>query len=453
MLYQETVSVTKMQEPSFDDGDTKVLRQESPTHKISFIERNDQEHYSPDMPGVPSVCCRTTEDPYEIQQAGFYVRYLAEGAANVVFTIHKWTEKVTHRKPLVFVSGFRRERLYGRGMFIGKVLRISKGHAKTGSCQEIMDGFEKNIRPLFASPSDSTTSNSGSDSKKVAPYNYRAHLMNYEPITLTKDVVEELTNEIDEQSSRHENLSIPIMEQTGILLPDMTSQPKESVTIEIKPKWLQQSPNAPRDAYRCRTCALETSRSAKDKKPTYICPLQLLTGNATLIQPYIRRKVVKAVAGFRELQPTSNQIDLITNRITKYLTTGHGHTLLQHLRHTQIQLDPKGIRERDVHKNADPTFEANLQLAMTMRDCSMYIKAAYSDHYMDTSDLDSDAEIECKLGDLDSKSPEKLDDWDKKEKGLINGAWYTRIDPDLERLHHEECLVSAGWKKYVPHHW
>jgi hypothetical protein len=186
------------------------------TTTLTFINRNDQDHYSPDMPGVPSVCCRTTDSPGEIHH-GFYMNYLAEGAANVVFNIRRYASTATPRKPCVFVSGMRRERLFDPLKFNNKVLRISKGHAKTGSCQEIMDGFEKNIRPLF-------------EYKYVvygavpATLSYADHLMNYEPVTLTKEVVEELTNEIDEESSRQENLHIPVEEQTGILLPDMTSQ-------------------------------------------------------------------------------------------------------------------------------------------------------------------------------------------------------------------------------------
>jgi inositol-pentakisphosphate 2-kinase len=411
------------------------------TTTIAFIERDEQDHYNPDMPGVPSVCCRATDSATEIQAAGFHMKYLAEGAANVVFTLHPYTSSAP-RKPCVFVSGMRRERLFGPRKFDNKVLRISKGHAKTGSCQEIMDGFEKNIRPLFYLDHELGGTVPAAES-------FAEHLMNYEPVTLTKEVVEELTNEIDEESSRQENLHIPVEEQTGILLPDMTSTPGESVTIEIKPKWLTQSPNAPRDAYRCRTCALEASRPEKDKKPTYICPLQLLTGNATLIRPYVRRKVEKAVKGFGQLQPSNAELEKIIERITIYLATGKGHRLLQHLRRTQMKLDPHGIRARDSQKETDTNFEANLMLAMTMRDTSMYIKVDYSNPALDQSDDG----IECKLGDLDSKAEGKLDDWDNKEKTLINGGWYTKIDAELERRHHEECLISAGWKAHVPYWW
>jgi inositol-pentakisphosphate 2-kinase len=415
------------------------------TATITFIDRDEQNHYSPDMPGIPSVCCRTTDSSSEIQH-GFYMKYLAEGAANVVFTTHRYAPTATAHKPCVFVSGMRREQLFDPLKFDNKVLRISKGHAKTGSCQEIMDGFEKNIRPLF----NSFYMVRGPVPVKVS---YAEHLMNYEPVTLTKEVVEELTNEIDEESTRQENLHIPVEEQTGILLPDMGSTPGESVTIEIKPKWLQQSPNAPQDAYRCRTCALEASRPEKDKKPTYICPLQLLAGNATLIRPYVRKKVEKAVKGFGESHPSNAELERIVDRITRYLTTGKGHRLLQHLRRTQIQLDPHGIRARDIQKATNPDFEANIMLAMTMRDTSMYIKVDYSNPEFGQSGSDDDDDIECKLGDLDSKAEGKLDDWEKKEKTLINGGWYTKLDPELERLHHEECLISAGWKAHVPYWW
>jgi len=267
--------------------------------------------------------------------------------------------------------------------------------------------------------------------------------MDYEPVLLTSDVIRELTCEIGKQSLRKENLLIPIQEQMGILLPDMTSTPGQSLTIEIKPKWLQQSPNAPRDAYRCRTCALEASRKDKDRKTTYICPLQLVAGNAGIIRPYIRLRVEKEYARFGASKPSEEQMNVIIDRITTYLTTGKGHKLLQCLKRIQMQLDPKGILERD---SSNPDSEANLALAMTLRDCSMFIKVNYS------YDQNTDG-IECKLGDLDAKAAAKLDDWGGKEKLLVNEGWYTRIDAGgVAEFLHEKCLISAGWNKHAPHY-
>jgi len=118
------------------------------TRRPSLTERNDSEHYRPNSPIMPAICCRLVENPLE-KRCSFYVQYLAEGAANVVFKIHPWVPSAP-RKPLVFVTSLRRSTLYERPMFQGKVLRISKGHAKTGTSIEIMESFEKRVRPLFS---------------------------------------------------------------------------------------------------------------------------------------------------------------------------------------------------------------------------------------------------------------------------------------------------------------
>jgi inositol-pentakisphosphate 2-kinase len=89
-------------------------------------------------------------------------------------------------------------------------------------------------------------------------------------------------------------------------------------------------------------------------------------------------------------------------------------------------------------KETKAIFNRNLRLAMTLRDCSLYIRVGYASSGVDPST------IECKLGDLDFKSADKMDDWEDKENGLLKAAAYTRkIDEDLG------CLVakSSGTKK------
>jgi inositol-pentakisphosphate 2-kinase len=69
-------------------------------------------------------------------------------------------------------------------------------------------------------------------------------------------------------------------------------------------------------------------------------------------------------------------------------------------------------------------FDRNLRLAMTLRDCSLYIKVGYT-----TSKMDA-AIIDCRLGDMDFKSPDKIVDWMEKERDLINHAAYSRETGD-----------------------
>ena len=67
----------------------------------------------------------------------------------------------------------------------------------------------------------------------------------------------------------------------GMLVTDMTPREGEHL-IEIKPKWLTQSPTAPPNAKRCRTCALRAQRAVEKGIVTATdaqgsCPLDLVS--------------------------------------------------------------------------------------------------------------------------------------------------------------------------------
>jgi inositol-pentakisphosphate 2-kinase len=108
-------------------------------------------------------------------------------------------------------------------------------------------------------------------------------------------------------------------------------------------------------------------------------------------------------------------ISALIKALVDYLTVGDGLILLQHLLHLQSSLDPRGVLCR---LDADAaSFDYNLRLAMTLRDCSLFIKIAYN-----TADV---VGIESKLGDLDFKSAEKIVDWMDKERQLLQDGAYT----------------------------
>lgn len=60
-----------------------------------------------------------------------------------------------------------------------------------------------------------------------------------------------------------------------------------------------------------------------------------------------------------------------------------------------------------------------LQLAMTLRDCSCFVRIPAD------GDGGGDGEVEARLGDLDRKNgEEKLGYWREMERGLVEGGFY-----------------------------
>jgi len=66
-----------------------------------------------------------------------------------------------------------------------------------------------------------------------------------------------------------------------------TSQ--QSALFHFKPKWLAQSPTAPVNARRCRTCALAARRETDVAR--LLCPLALYSGDPDLIRQQIETRI------------------------------------------------------------------------------------------------------------------------------------------------------------------
>ncbi|KAF2086335.1 hypothetical protein K490DRAFT_66887 [Saccharata proteae CBS 121410] len=234
----------------------------------------------------------------------------------------------------------------------------------------------------------------------------------------------------------------------GMFVRNMSSYNEhESVTIEFKPKWLAQSPTAPEAARRCRTCALRAQRKAERKgqlglkTKADLCPLNMMTGSPTMVQRTIEHLVdnpanyVGCVPSWLT-QPKSNQQAIpnhspvagasrgrsrgeLVSRLTQYF--GHGSTgyrLLTTLHNLQKRFDPGGILEM-----TETTPSDEFLLAMTLRDCSLYVKVYQKD-------------IEARLGDLDPKVAKggKLQQWQGIERRLLDESWYLGED--------ETCALS-----------
>jgi inositol-pentakisphosphate 2-kinase len=95
---------------------------------------------------------------------------------------------------------------------------------------------------------------------------------------LNQELEEHETDELRHALRHSDRLAI---DGHGLLMTDMTARHGEFL-FEIKPKWLLQSPDAPDDAKRCRTCALRLQRAHATAdgtvmpKPGGFCPLSLV---------------------------------------------------------------------------------------------------------------------------------------------------------------------------------
>ncbi|KAJ4356658.1 Inositol-pentakisphosphate 2-kinase [Didymosphaeria variabile] len=424
------------------------MASEDPLPGLTAVENPDaesqetQESESASPPShEPKIRCRPALYGSNDESLNtFCFAFLAEGAANAVFQVIP--NPGEGKESFVFED--EKGKILGKESLGRKVLRLSKGKPKTLRYKEIMEGFENEVIPLFRKTEAPLDQVSGLRNALNLSINesFEEFVMEHEGVAIAPEALTALIAELHTHCPDNRHIEPHHLEERGILLPDMSSVPGSVTTIEIKPKWLLQSPNAPRGAYLCRTCALHASRKAeKTYKGAWICPLALVAGSTAAIDPYVRHSSLLALKEEarkgpqkRIMGPDPAHIEAITNRAVPYLSTGPGHKILQHIRHLQAQLDQKGVL---VHSSS-PEDDYRLRLAMTLRDCSLFIRIPWADQT---------APIEAKLGDLDFKSAGKMGDWTEKEEGLLHGGWYVDLESEME-----ECWIAQGWKRHVPHY-
>ena len=377
-----------------------------------------------------------------------YFEYFNKGAANVIFKIHPWTPtSPSPNKPFQLLGNIQLvdgKRYTGSPLPLqavsNKVLRVPRGKAKCLSGEDIIKGFEGTIRPLFEPKNGKSNIASVAEPASAASPQVAlsTHLMNHDAVVLLPSVMEHFvaitekgTFESMKSAQGPQSLT---HRRWGMFLPDMSSTPNASVTLEIKPKWLVQSPNAPKSAIRCRTCAMQIH--SPKSRDTYICPLRLVNGNEHDLCMWMQTTVAHLLSGkakISEHPPPQSAVESVRDHILEYITKGDGRILLQHLRRLQKQLDPHGVLSRDRCKPLDK-FDHDLRAAMTLRDCSFFIKLSY------TTDGAISPHITSKLGDLDFKSAEKIEDWAQKEMTLLRYELYTEKIPNDDLT----CWVTRG---------
>ncbi|TKA75154.1 hypothetical protein B0A55_03974 [Friedmanniomyces simplex] len=181
----------------------------------------------------------------------------------------------------------------------------------------------------------------------------------------------------------------------GVLVTDMSPGQSEQL-IELKPKWLAQSPDAPPQARRCRTCALRAQRAAGEGIATATdaqgsCPLDLVSDSVQS----------KRLAAARLTD---------VPRAQEFLVGEEAQFLFRTLKEYQQRWDSVGILSLDTNSDL-----RSLSKAMTVRDCTLFVL------------VKSDGEVEGRLGDLDMKGLDKLAKWRATEQGLVDGGWYMGV--------------------------
>lgn len=393
---------------------------------LTDFERFDEEE---------AICCLQAFG--ERNDACVIFEYLSKGAANVVFRIRAPQESTDNEHLFAQVHKLgNAATIILSDRIIGHVLRVSRGKAKHLTVDEIMAGFEHAVRPVFLP--GKLEAIVARDTSEDRPDTYTqvtiqldrdltSHLMDHERCLLFPGVLDHLAS-LTEQDTflfNRDDTSFQARKNKGILLPDMSPVPGTSVTLEVKPKWLMQSPTAPSEARRCRTCAMQIA-VPKDRDK-YICPLKLVNGDQPDINSWVHSMVRSHFESHADLKHLNEPelVASIAKRLVDYLVLGQGRVLLRHMQFLQQNLDAQGVlyQNKVQPKNV---FDHNLRLAMTLRDCSLFVKIPYDG-----------AKIISKLGDLDFKSAEKFDDWQEKEERLLIENLYTKDTVDAP-----ECWLS-----------
>lgn len=215
-------------------------------------------YISPNAEHIESlVHCGTGDD----QQNVFQLEYLAEGNANTVYRLKPLDG---HELPCELQ---------------GKLLRLRKDKPFIQSTKDQHAAFKCNFLHLF----------------------HKDNVVQHSLISINRDMLLALNTELDSlQASatrpklRHSD-KLAHDEEYGTLMTDMTARSTE-ILVELKPKWLLQSPDAPPGATRCRNCALRAQRMAHKAnggitpKLSVFCPLSLMDDD-----PRVRFRAAQAV--------------------------------------------------------------------------------------------------------------------------------------------------------------
>ena len=142
---------------------------------------------------------------------------------------------------------------------------------------------------------------------------------------------------------------------------------------------------------------LNAERTRHHEQPVpFFCPLDLISKQRDEISPVANLVMEPGVSN---------------SQITRFIDWLEHTDILDNLKAYQIELDPTGVMKTN-------SGDEKLLAAMTLRDCTVYVKCTSRDP----------GEWEARLGDLDLKSKAKIPYWQDVENSLIEEGWYEGIE-------------------------
>lgn len=192
----------------------------------------------------------------------------------------------------------------------------------------------------------------------------------------------------------------------------LTSADENGLLVEFKPKWLSQSPSAPKKAIRCRQCAKELHNYVMEPDldkpiPTMAKPCPLTLGK-DVTRSHARTKSAWRLLPLLDTLGESEHLSATLNVL-------RDESAFKRLRSAQEENDRVGPLGAD-------KSDANFSLAMTLRDCTCFAQITRRA----SKGRDSMRPLKVRFGDFDMKSPAfRLDYWRNVEDDLINGGFYT----------------------------
>jgi inositol-pentakisphosphate 2-kinase len=329
---------------------------------------------------------------------GAQLVYLAEGGANIIYRI-VLPASLPKSSRLGPSSPVANDSFTVPAEFKGKLLRLRKDTPAGVSYQEIVRNFDKNIRPLFK------------------PEELVDQELHYLPKGLVQRCNEQLraAELTGKRPKQRRGVFLSVTEPFGLLVTDMTSYGNPGTDVaELKPKWLLQSPSAPTGARKCRTCALRDMKNHDARRvgameTRSFCPLDLVSDKFEHVL-----RATKFVKGQKDHA-----------RLARVLY--RNPTLLKLLAHQKNM--------KDVGNYGPSPSSRDKSLAMTIRDCTMFIKVAITHRASGIArgrtnwlqmPRNEKGRVEIRLGDLDLKTASggKAQYWLDLEHRLINDGWY-----------------------------
>ncbi|KKY35491.1 putative inositol pentakisphosphate 2-kinase-like protein [Diaporthe ampelina] len=398
--------------------------------------------------------------------------FVGEGAANVVFElagVEDYPDLNGTAPPSNIPKVLARASRANENL--GQLLRLPKDESNGPSYAELQEYWENKVSPLFETH----------------------ELVQQKLVRLPQDPeffdrLNQQLEQIEQKGTRRHDFAghrfLPDGMNTGMLVEDMrpraaSSRPSSSgaddgqgqndgqeddddlfTLHEIKPKWLHQSPRAPEGAEQCRNCAREVQRNLKNstRNPVF-CPLNLVKAtdfprNQNVVGD-IRRALGLSAAQSDNLQAWLRE-----------------STLLRRLRANQWALDHAD--EKVVPASASASASASSAsasgpfssatsggddddddddniakycLAMTLRDCSLFLRIPRRPGA-------SADDVVAKLADLDKKNyGSKHEYWEGMEDGLHEKNLYWKSGGDGVSAALTDCQLpfyKAGVKNLPP---